>query len=113
MLWIAGAALPGDRRLLLWIPAAVLDLCAPVAGYWLPFRGRAATTDYDIEGAHFTDRCQAFVIIALGESIVVTGATAADAGLTARWSSASSSPSSRPRRCGGSTSAWSPSARAR
>jgi low temperature requirement protein LtrA len=82
VLWVAGAALPGDRRLLLWIPAAVLDLCAPVAGYWLPFRGRAATTDYDIEGAHFTDRCQAFVIIALGESIVVTGATAADAGLT-------------------------------
>ncbi|MET0686193.1 MAG: low temperature requirement protein A [Solirubrobacteraceae bacterium] len=82
VLWVAGAALPGDRRLLLWIPAAVLDLCAPVAGYWLPFRGRTATTDYDIEGAHFTDRCQAFVIIALGESIVVTGATAADAGLS-------------------------------
>jgi low temperature requirement protein LtrA len=40
------------------------------------------TTDYDIEGAHFTDRCQGFIIIALGESIVVTGATAANAGLT-------------------------------
>ena len=72
----------GDRRLLLWIPAVALDLCAPVAGYWLPRRGRAVTTDYDIEGGHFTDRCQGFIIIALGESIVVTGATAADAGLT-------------------------------
>ena len=82
MLWLAGAALPGDRRLLLWIPAVVLDLCAPVAGYWLPRRGRAVTTDYDIEGGHFTDRCQGFIIIALGESIVVTGATAANAGLT-------------------------------
>jgi low temperature requirement protein LtrA len=81
-LWLAGATLPGDRRLLLWIPAVALDLCAPVAGYWLPRRGRAATTDYDIEGGHFTDRCQGFIIIALGESIVVTGATAADAGLT-------------------------------
>jgi low temperature requirement protein LtrA len=40
------------------------------------------TSDYDIEGGHFTDRCQGFIIIALGESIVVTGATAADAGLT-------------------------------
>jgi low temperature requirement protein LtrA len=48
VLWLAGAALPGDRRLLLWIPAVVLDLCAPVAGYWLPRRGRAVTTDYDI-----------------------------------------------------------------
>jgi low temperature requirement protein LtrA len=82
VLWLAGAALPGDRRLLLWIPAAVLDLCAPFAGYWLPRRGRAVTTDWDIEGRHFTDRCQGFIIIALGESIVVTGATAANAGLT-------------------------------
>jgi Bacterial low temperature requirement A protein (LtrA) len=40
------------------------------------------TRKYDIDGGHFTDRCQGFIIIALGESIVVTGATAADAGLT-------------------------------
>jgi low temperature requirement protein LtrA len=60
----------------------VLDLCAPVAGYWLPRRGRAATTDYDIDARHFTERCEGFVIIALGESIVVTGATAVNAGLT-------------------------------
>ncbi|QEC46414.1 hypothetical protein FSW04_01675 [Baekduia soli] len=82
-LWLAGSALPGDRRLLLWVPAVVLDLCAPAAGYWLPGRGRAATSDYDIEGGHFTERCEAFIIIALGESIVVTGATAAGAGLDA------------------------------
>lgn len=81
-LWLAGAALPGDRRLLLWIPAVMLDLCAPFAGYWLPRRGHAATTDYDIDAGHFTDRCQGFIIIALGESIVVTGATAAHAGLS-------------------------------
>jgi low temperature requirement protein LtrA len=83
ILWLAGAALDGDRRLLLWIPAVALDLAAPVAGYWLPRRGRAATTDWDIEGGHFTERCQGFIIIALGESIVVTGATAAGAGLSA------------------------------
>jgi low temperature requirement protein LtrA len=82
VLWLAGSALDGDRRLLLWIPAVVLDLCAPYAGYWVPRRGRAATTDWDIEGGHFTERCELFIIIALGESIVVTGATAADAGLT-------------------------------
>ena len=39
------------------------------------------STDWDIEGSHFAERCQLFIIIALGESIVVTGATAADAGL--------------------------------
>jgi low temperature requirement protein LtrA len=82
VLWLAGAALDGDQRLLLWVPALAVDLAAPVAGYWLPGRGRAATTDWDIEGGHFAERCQLFIIIALGESIVVTGATAAQAGLT-------------------------------
>jgi low temperature requirement protein LtrA len=83
VLWLAGSTLDGDGRLLLWIPAVLLDLCAPLAGYWMPRRGRAATADYDIEGGHFTERCEGFIIIALGESIVVTGATAADVGLTA------------------------------
>jgi low temperature requirement protein LtrA len=83
VLWLAGAALHGDDRLLLWAPALVLDLAAPVAGYWLPGRGRAATTEYDVDGGHFAERCQGFIIIALGESVVVTGATAAAAGLDA------------------------------
>jgi low temperature requirement protein LtrA len=83
-LWLAGAMLPGDKRLLLWVPAVVLDLLAPFAGYWLPGRGRGATTAWDIEGGHFTERCEAFIIIALGESIVVTGATAAASGLDAQ-----------------------------
>jgi low temperature requirement protein LtrA len=82
VLWLAGAALDSDQRLMLWIPALALELAAPAAGYWLPGRGRAATTDYDIEGGHFAERCQLFIIIALGESIVVTGATASEAGLT-------------------------------
>ena len=82
VLWLAGATLDGDQRLALWIPALALELAAPAAGYWLPRRGRAATTDYDIEGGHFAERCQLFIIIALGESIVVTGATASAAGLT-------------------------------
>jgi low temperature requirement protein LtrA len=82
VLWLAGAALEGDQRLLLWIPALGLDLAAPVAGYWLPGRGCTKTPDYDIDGGHFAERCHLFVIIALGESIVVTGATATEAGLT-------------------------------
>jgi low temperature requirement protein LtrA len=82
VLWLAGAALGSDQRLALWIPALALELAAPAAGYWLPGRGRAATTDYDIEGGHFVERCQVFILIALGESIVVTGATASAAGLT-------------------------------
>jgi low temperature requirement protein LtrA len=83
VLWLAGATLDGQERLAVWLPALALEVAAPAAGYWLPRRGRAATTDYDIEGGHFADRCQLFIIIALGESVVVTGATASAAGLSA------------------------------
>src|SRR6185436_12017854 len=38
---------------------------------------RSATTDWNVEGAHMAERCSLFVIIALGESILITGATAA------------------------------------
>ena len=72
----------GDHRLLLWVPALAVDLAAPLVGYWTPGRGVSRTGDYDIDGGHFAERCQGFIIIALGESIVVTGATAASAGLT-------------------------------
>ena len=81
-LWIAGAFLDGDARLLLWGPALAVELVAPLVGYRTPGRGVSQTADYSVDGGHFAERCQGFVIIALGESIVVTGATAADAGLT-------------------------------
>jgi low temperature requirement protein LtrA len=81
-LWLIGAGVDPDQRLLLWLPALAIDLAAPVAGYWLPRRGRTLARDWDIQGEHFAERCNLFVIIALGESIVITGATASDAGLT-------------------------------
>ena len=82
VLWLAGSAVGSGARAMFWGPALVLDLLAPLAGYWLPRRGRASTTEYDVEAGHFTERCEAFIIIALGESIVLTGATAANAGLS-------------------------------
>jgi low temperature requirement protein LtrA len=39
--------------------------------------------DWYVEGGHLAERCAGFIIIALGESIVVTGATFADL----RWTS--------------------------
>ncbi|MEP6952695.1 MAG: low temperature requirement protein A [Solirubrobacteraceae bacterium] len=82
VLWIAGAFMDGDARLLLWGPALAIELIAPLVGYRTPGRGASHTADYSVDGGHFAERCQGFVIIVLGESIVVTGATAADAGLT-------------------------------
>jgi low temperature requirement protein LtrA len=82
VLWLAGALVAEEHRLAVWGAALALELAAPVAGYWLPGRGRAKTLDWDIEGGHFAERCELFIIIALGESIVVAGATASEAGLS-------------------------------
>src|SRR5262249_6927138 len=75
-LWLAGGFAPRDARTWLWIAALAIDYAAPSLGYWTPVLGRSMTTDWAIETAHFAERFQLFIIIALGESIVVTGATA-------------------------------------
>jgi low temperature requirement protein LtrA len=50
--------------------------------YWLPGVGATPVSQWQIEGAHFGERFQLFVIIALGESVVLAGATATDTGLS-------------------------------
>jgi low temperature requirement protein LtrA len=81
-LWVWGSLLSGDGRLWVWVAALGVDLLAPLVGYRTPGRGVSHTGDYSVDGGHFAERCQGFVIIALGESIVVTGASATGAGLT-------------------------------
>ena len=73
--WIAGGLVDGNLRLAFWIAAVAVDLAGPSAYFWTPGLGRSQTTDWDIEGAHMAERCGLFIIIALGESILVTGAT--------------------------------------
>jgi low temperature requirement protein LtrA len=75
--WIAGGLLAGTERVVAWLIALTIEICGPVFGYWVPALGRSATTDWKIDGAHMAERFALFVIIALGESILVTGATAA------------------------------------
>ena len=82
-LWLLGGLASPGQQLAWWGAALAIDLAAPFAGYRTPGLGRSLTSDYEIEGAHFAERCQGFIIIALGESIVITGATAASAGLSA------------------------------
>ena len=52
VLWLAGSALDGDKRLLLWAPALLVEFCAPVAGYWLPGRGHAVESRRDDRDLH-------------------------------------------------------------
>jgi low temperature requirement protein LtrA len=72
---VAGGLVNGPARGWLWLAAVAVDVLGGVAGFYTPGLGRAATTDWTIEGSHFAERCQAFILIALGESIVLIGAT--------------------------------------
>jgi low temperature requirement protein LtrA len=74
-LWIAGALAEGSTRTLLWLIALAIDHAGPL--YALRPGAQADPSAWAIETGHFAERFQLFVILALGESIVVTGATAA------------------------------------
>jgi low temperature requirement protein LtrA len=75
VLWAAGGLLEGEARYVLWVLAIVLEYAGPVIGFWTPGLGRSTTADWTVEGGHFAERCRLFVILALGESILVTGTT--------------------------------------
>ncbi|CAI6066805.1 low temperature requirement protein A [Cohnella sp. JJ-181] len=73
--WIAGGTQEDEVRLLLWGVALFIDYLAPSLGFWVPRIGRSTAEDWAVEGAHMAERAGLFIIIALGESILVTGAT--------------------------------------
>ena len=76
--WIAGGLVGGHSRLMLWTIALGIEYISPVVRFWIPRYGASSVADWVIEGGHMAERCAGFIIIALGESIVVTGATFAD-----------------------------------
>lgn len=77
--WIAGGLLDGMPRLVCWSVAVVCEYVSPMFGFALPLLGRSSAADWrTTEGGHIAERCQAFVILALGESVVVTGGTLSD-----------------------------------
>jgi low temperature requirement protein LtrA len=82
-LWIGGGIADGDLRWVLWLAALGLDLLAPLATYWVPGMGTAPAREWQIDPGHFSERFQLFIIIVLGESIVITGATASGTALGA------------------------------
>jgi len=79
-LWVAGGLAQGPTRVALWIGAVAIEYVAPALYFYVPGMGRSSTTDWDVDGHHLAERCALFVIIALGESILVTGATFAGHG---------------------------------
>ncbi|CAL76600.1 conserved hypothetical protein; putative membrane protein; putative LtrA domain (Low temperature requirement A protein) [Bradyrhizobium sp. ORS 278] len=78
MLWLLGGFADGSTRMALWSAALALEYVSPAVRFWVPRLGASTVEDWMVEGGHMAERCAGFIIIALGESIVVTGATFAD-----------------------------------
>jgi low temperature requirement protein LtrA len=72
---VAGGIVTGPARGWLWLAAVAVDTLGGVVGFYTPGLGRSATSEWTIEGGHLAERCQAFILIALGESVVIIGAT--------------------------------------
>lgn len=70
-LLVVGGLLPGGWRVAVWAVAAVIDLSAPAL-----VRRRLAKVRF--EASHLPERFGLVLIVALGESIVAIGASAAD-----------------------------------
>ncbi|MFG1919199.1 low temperature requirement protein A [Micromonospora sp. NPDC048898] len=75
VLVVLGGLAAGVARETLWAAVIVIEVVGLLIGYPLPGRGRSRPERWMVEGGHLAERCAAFVLIALGESILVTGST--------------------------------------
>ena len=91
---LGGLAPSVSLRAVCWLLAVGVDVLGSTTGFYTPGLGRSATREWDIEGGHFAERCHAFILIALGESILVIGATLA--GLFGQHGSLSARHADRP-----------------
>lgn len=81
--WVVGGFADGWLRTGIWVVALIIDLAGPTLGYRVPGLGRSVTADWSVNGHHIAERCQLFLILSLGESIIITGATFGDLDPTA------------------------------
>jgi low temperature requirement protein LtrA len=72
---IGGLTAETGTRLLWWTGALAIESLGPIAFYRVPGLGRSTVDDWAISGGHMAERCALFIIIALGEGVVIIGAT--------------------------------------
>jgi low temperature requirement protein LtrA len=85
-LWLVGGPLPRSVQEPLWTVAIVIDYTAASFGWPLPRSGVANTFNVPVGSEHLAERYRQFLIIALGDMILVTAASFSEGGLTAdRW----------------------------
>ncbi len=79
-LWISGATVNAEARLLWWALAAGIDQI----GRWLahPIPGRRLRSEnVEFDAGHMLERCHMFLLIALGETVVTTGMAISESSL--------------------------------
>jgi low temperature requirement protein LtrA len=74
VLVVVGGIVGGDAQVWIWVGAIVVDLISVAA---------AGRGEFRVDPGHFAERHGLIVIIALGESVIVTGLTASELGLGA------------------------------
>ena len=86
VLWLLGVPLPRGIQEPVWTVAIIIDYTAASLGWPLPRLGRSDTFNLPVGSEHLAERYRQFLIIALGDMILVTAATFSVRGLTAdRW----------------------------
>jgi low temperature requirement protein LtrA len=81
ILWVGGALAAPQYRVGWWGAAALIDLAGTWSGHWIPgHRFRSAAVPFT--AGHMIERSRAFLLIALGEGIVTTGAALAEKQVT-------------------------------
>ncbi len=78
VLWICGGFAEGEARLWFWAMALVVEYLSPMMRFWTPGLGASAIEDWYVEGGHMAERSAGFILIALGEAVVVNAATFAE-----------------------------------
>ena len=80
LFWIGGLLAEQPLvRMTWWTVALAIEYAGPLAYFRFPLLGRSRPQDWEISGSHMAERCGLFIIIALGEGLIITGATYAEA----------------------------------
>ena len=88
VLWIIGALLPLSAQLPFWALALGLEVLGTLTGFPLPMMGSMDMGRWDLSGAHIAERSALFVLIALGEGLLVTGFAFVDLEITVETTTA-------------------------
>jgi len=80
-LWIAGAAVSPEARVLWWALAAGIDQIGRWLAHPIPWR-RLRSENVEFDADHMLERCRMFLLIALGETVVTTGTAIAEVPVT-------------------------------